>query len=106
MPKLRKLVKLYREQRVHKPFTKLQYRTIRGRKGEGDLILQVRTADNKWANITFLDILKILDHLFKNEDRIYGHAKGRSYLFRAITELFSGRTIEEIYYKYGDHKEL
>jgi len=104
MPKLRKLVKLYREQRVPSVPRKILFRTIPGEKHKEDRILQLRT-NGQFVNITFHDLLVILDHFFKNEDIIYGHVQGRSYLFNAIRELYGGKSIEEVYKKYR-HKKL
>ena len=85
------------------------YRTVDGYKGIDDRILQLHTY-NHWCNITFKDILKILAHLFENEDKVYPvheGRQGRHYLFDAITKLYNGDTVEHILNEYGDrHRDI
>jgi len=104
MPKLKRILKYYKNRTARKTLQRIEFRTVPGEKHVDDRILQLRT-NGKFVNIRFLDVLKILDHFFKNEDIVYSHAGGRSYLFRAIKELFEGKSIEEVYSKYR-HKKL
>jgi len=82
----------------------IMYRDIEGYKGRGDRILQINT-NGRWCNITFPDLLHMLDFIFKNEDKVYpvsdGH-RGRWYLHEAIQKLVAGMSVEEVLEGYGD----
>ena len=88
---------------------KLWFRSIDGYKGGGDRILQCNT-NGQWVNIQIKDILKILNHLFKNEDKVYPTSegqKGRWYLFDVIKELADGADVQRLLERYGDkHKDI
>lgn len=83
---------------------KIIFRDIQGYKGMHDRMLEINTVGG-WCNLNIRDILKILDFIFKNEDRVYPKdegMQGRDYLFHLIQLLHDGRTIEDIWTEYGD----
>lgn len=80
------------------------FRVVDGYKGNGDQIIQANT-HGKWCNVTFPDILKILDFIFNNEDEVYPEAEGKQgrwYLWGALCDLVCGHPIKDILEQYGD----
>ena len=82
----------------------IMYRVVDGYKGYGDEILQVNT-NGKWTNITFPDLLEMLEFIFNNEDKVYPLSegmRGRYYLFEAIQKLVAGMSVDAVLEEYGD----
>ncbi len=48
----------------------LEYRIIRGRKGEGDRILEMRTRGGDWCWVTMPQTYIMADFLYQNEERL------------------------------------
>ena len=75
--------------------------TKQGRRSEKDRITVVET--NGEEVVSFRAILRILELVFQNEDRIYprnkGH-KGRWMLYDAISEVANGKSAEEVANRY------
>lgn len=77
----------------------MKFKFKKGKKGDGDLVLLVKTFD--WEQIIFKDLLTIIKFFFDNEDRIYTPpAKGSLFLLEAISDLRK-IPMEEVLLKYS-----
>jgi len=72
----------------------------KGNKSSQDKIIRI------WANgeiITLIDILRIIDIIFKSEDSNYPISKGfegRAYFLKAIIDVYSGIPLKHVIEKY------
>lgn len=75
----------------------VERRTRPGGKGRGDEVLEIRT--DGWETITFEDLLRCLEFMFENEDRIYSKAlgfQGRGMLVEAVNRVAEGESVARV----------
>ena len=104
----RNINKTFRNHTNPKSLNHIRFRTVRGFKAENDKVLQLNTGE-QWINITFPDLMLIINHMFENENRIYPKTKGykgKTFLFNAIKELYVSENLEDVLRKFGDNKTV
>lgn len=69
-------------------------RTEKGKKGENDRVILVKTEG--WEQITYRDLFTLIKLFLENEHKIYPKpAKGAKYLLEAINKLFNN-SVEDV----------
>jgi len=103
---MRNLTKRYRQSRTPHTLNRIQLRTVNGQQHKNDKVLQINT-NGRWINITFIDLLRMVKHLYTNEDIIHPkpYESGSNYVLEALRFLHT-HTLEETVNRYGHKKRV